>query len=67
MVSDKGAAMESLKAHFSQYGEIASVFVPYTIKQKMTKGYAFVNFKEQAGHDKAITKKHTVRLHMHYP
>ncbi len=45
---------EELQQHFSQAGEVVSVFIPMDRETNRPRGFAFVEMADDAGADKAI-------------
>lgn len=46
---------EELRQHFSQAGEVVSVFIPMDREMNRPRGFAFVEMADDAGADKAIS------------
>ena len=46
---------EELRQHFSQAGEVVSVFIPMDRETRRPRGFAFVEMADDAGADKAIS------------
>lgn len=45
---------EELKAHFSQAGDVVSVFMPIDRESGKKRGFAFVEFADEDGMNKAV-------------
>ncbi len=46
---------EELRQHFSQAGEVVSVFIPMDRETNRPRGFAFVEMADDAGAEKAIS------------
>lgn len=49
---------EELRQHFSQAGEVVSVFIPVDRETRRPRGFAFVEMADDASADKAIKMFH---------
>jgi len=47
---------EELQQHFSQAGEVVSVFIPMDREARRPRGFAFVEMADDAGAEQAISK-----------
>lgn len=47
---------EELQQHFSQAGEVVSVFIPMDRETRRPRGFAFVEMADDAGAEQAINK-----------
>ncbi len=52
------ATEEELRNHFSQAGEVVSVFIPIDRATQRPRGFAFVEMADDAGADNAISMFH---------
>ncbi len=50
------ATEEELRAHFSQFGEVLSVYIPMDRETGRPRGFCFVEMAEDAAADKAIAE-----------
>ncbi len=52
----QSVTQDTLKQHFSEYGEIKEVLLPQDRKTKQIKGYAFIIFDQESSAEKALTQ-----------
>ncbi|MCF6217398.1 MAG: RNA-binding protein [Gammaproteobacteria bacterium] len=52
----QSVTQETLKQHFSEFGEIKEVLLPQDRKTKQIKGYAFIIFSQESSAEQALAQ-----------